>query len=82
MLWAFFDESGKFADSDFMCLCGYIADERWEEFSSAWRESLNKHQLPFVHTAALFSGKPPFQNLRWSRAQIETAPARLRKANQ
>ena len=34
VLWGYFDESGKFADSDFVCLAGYLADERWEQFPS------------------------------------------------
>jgi len=73
MLWAFFDESGKLADSDFMCLCGYIADDRWEEFSKVWRQALQRHRLPFVHTAALFNGKPPYEKLNWSEERRNAA---------
>lgn len=67
VLWAFFDESGKLADSDFICLCGYVAGEDWDCFSSDWRRVLQRHKLPFMHTARFYGGKPPYDGLDWDK---------------
>jgi len=53
VLWGYFDESGKFADSDFVCLAGYLADERWEQFSRDWALALQRYEIPFLHMSAL-----------------------------
>jgi hypothetical protein len=38
---AYFDESGHFRDSDFICMAGYIAEESsWDGFCEAWVEPL------------------------------------------
>ena len=53
VLWGYFDESGKFADSDFVCLCGYLADERWEQFCFDWKLALERHGILSLHMSAL-----------------------------
>jgi hypothetical protein len=53
VLWGYFDESGKFADSDFVCLCGFLADEHWEPFCDEWRFTLARNKMPALHTAAI-----------------------------
>jgi hypothetical protein len=53
VLWGYFDESGKFADSDFVCLCGYLADDSWEKFCTDWRIALQRHGLPFLHMSTI-----------------------------
>ncbi len=69
MLWAFFDESGKLADLDFMCLCGYIAGENnkfsWDSFSNDWRSVLQHEGMPFLHTTSLFANRAPYDQLGW-----------------
>jgi len=65
MLRAFFDESGKLADSDFICMCGYISDDRWDDFSEEWAKALKDHNLPFIHTSALFSHNFPYDHIEW-----------------
>jgi Protein of unknown function (DUF3800) len=49
VLWGYFDESGKFADSDFVCLCGYLSDDRWDKFASDWGFLLVRHGLTSLH---------------------------------
>ncbi len=66
MLWAFFDESGKLANSDFICLCGYICDDGWDDFSKDWKKLLLRHNLPLIHLAKLMRKAPPFDNLGWT----------------
>ena len=70
MLWAFFDESGKLADADFLCLCGYVAGDSWENFSSSWGDILKREGLPFLHTAQLFGQFPPYEKLGWNDQRI------------
>jgi hypothetical protein len=66
MLWTYFDESGKLGDSDFICLCGYIADEAgWEGFAKDWHHVLTRHGIPFLHTSALFNGSKPYKKTDW-----------------
>ena len=51
MLWGYFDESGKFADSDFVCLCGYLGQENFIDFSLEWKYMLARFGMRAVHTA-------------------------------
>lgn len=50
-LFAYFDESGKFHDgSGYICLCGYLAEDKaWEEFNAAWIKLLEKHRFSHIH---------------------------------
>lgn len=66
MIWAFFDESGKLSNSDYICLCGYLADEHWDGFTSDWGLLLKRHNLPSLHMARLLGRNPPFENIKWS----------------
>jgi len=66
VIWGFFDESGKLASDEYICLCGYLADEHWESFSEQWGLLLKQHNLPSIHMARLLSRKPPFQHIRWT----------------
>jgi len=52
-VWAYFDESGKFADSDFVCLCGFIFDQRGELFCEEWRTMLVRYGIPALHMATI-----------------------------
>lgn len=65
VLWAFFDESGKLANSDFICLCGYICDDGWNEFSVDWGELLKRHEIPLIHLAKLMRRAKPYEGLAW-----------------
>jgi hypothetical protein len=69
MLWAFIDESGKLAKADFICLCGYICDDGWENFSKDWKEILSRNSLPLLHLSKLMRKAPPFDKLGWTEAQ-------------
>lgn len=81
-MWAFFDESGKLADSEFLCLCGYIAGDSddpysWAKFSKEWGDVLREEGLPFLHTTTLFSRRPPYERLGWNNAKINDVLAAL-----
>jgi len=50
---AYFDEAGKWNDSDFVCLCGYVsADYSWHELARRWVERLKHHGLRVVHASS------------------------------
>jgi Protein of unknown function (DUF3800) len=53
MLWGYFDESGKFADSDFVCLCGYLCDDGWDDFCKEWRFALQRHEITCLHMSTV-----------------------------
>lgn len=54
VLWGYFDESGKFADSDFVCLAGYLAGEQWDRFCYDWRTTLGERRNgAAIHTASI-----------------------------
>src|SRR5436309_930461 len=59
----FLDESGHFADSDYLCMAGYMAsDEGWNALCSGWRYLLReKHKIPVLHMREIMSpsGKSP-----------------------
>ena len=77
VLYAYFDESGKLADSDFICMCGYLCDERWNEFAGDWRHELRRSQIPFLHTAPLFARVDPYAGLGWTEATRDAVLSRL-----
>jgi len=69
MLHAFFDDSGKFTDSDFVCLAGYIAtDENWQGFSDEWGPLLLRHKIPYVHMKEMIALRGPYESLGWDAA--------------
>ncbi len=46
----YLDDSGKFADSDYTCLCGYVGKaSEWERFSERWDSFRFENSLPPVH---------------------------------
>jgi hypothetical protein len=48
--YAFLDESGKFHDRDFICLCGYLsAGDKWDVFMERWQTLLATVGLPAIH---------------------------------
>jgi hypothetical protein len=53
VLWGFFDESGKFADSDFVCLCGYLSNQNWSAFTERWRALLMRHGFASLHMSQI-----------------------------
>ena len=55
--------------SDFICLCGYLGDERWGEFTDEWGVLLKRNNLPSIHMARLLSRNPPFQHIKWDDEQ-------------
>jgi len=62
----FFDDSGKFGDSDFVCLAGYIADDAgWNKFCEKWGPLLLKHKIPYIHMRELIPLRGPYQDLGW-----------------
>jgi len=67
MLLAYFDDSGKFADSDFICMAGYLSDDKnWEQFCLAWRDLLFKNNLPFIHMKDFVHLRGPYEELGWT----------------
>jgi len=70
MGYAFLDDSGKFKDSDFVCLAGYLSDDDgWTQFSEKWGKLLIKHGIPYIHMKELISLRGPYENLGWTPAQ-------------
>lgn len=66
---AFFDESGHYADTEFMCLAGYIAEDNgWEVFCREWRELLRKHNIVSIHMNAFMRLREEYQQLNWTEA--------------
>ncbi len=53
MLLGFFDESGKFADSDFVCLCGYMSNQNWGSFNDEWGSLLMRYGFPSLHMSQI-----------------------------
>jgi Protein of unknown function (DUF3800) len=52
----FLDDSGKWHDRDFVCLCGYLSDEdNWNLFLRRWQPLLQKHGLTHIHMAEFYS---------------------------
>ena len=67
MLHAYFDESGKFQDSNFICLTGYIADDdQWERFSTEWVGLLERHHIPYVHMKHMIALQGVYKELGWT----------------
>jgi len=53
--YAYFDESGKFQEQDFICLCGYLSlGKNWDAYVVRWQELLIKTGLPDTHMTNLF----------------------------
>jgi hypothetical protein len=53
--YAFFDESGKWQDRDFICLCGYLSDaEKWERFDQRWGKLCGENEITSLHMASLY----------------------------
>lgn len=64
---AFFDESGKFHDNDFVCIAGYIAEDAyWDTFCKEWQSLLKKHGLQAIHMTDLMALQGQFKCLGWS----------------
>jgi hypothetical protein len=55
-VWAFFDDSGKYHDKDFICLCGFLSDTiSWNNFQNEWLSLLRCHDLmPGIHMTNFF----------------------------
>src|SRR2546427_11480313 len=64
VIWGYFDESGQLA-SDYICLCGFVSDERWDRFVRAWGGELKRQELPFLHLSPLMHREPPYHEFKW-----------------
>ncbi|MFY9908976.1 MAG: DUF3800 domain-containing protein [Candidatus Sulfotelmatobacter sp.] len=54
--YVFADESGKFQDKDFICLCGYLSSgDKWDAFMSRWMQLLGTIRLPAVHMKTFYA---------------------------
>lgn len=55
-VWAFFDDSGKYHDTDFMCLCGFLSDTiSWNNFQNQWLNLLRHYDfMPGIHMTSFF----------------------------
>jgi hypothetical protein len=52
--YGYFDESGKFKDSDFICIAGFVSDDpHWENFCEEWDQVLKHYKLPALHMTVL-----------------------------
>jgi hypothetical protein len=67
VLFAYFDENGKWRQQDFICLAGFIAEEsRLDAMCAVWRSLLEKHHIQSVHTTDLMAQQPPYDALNWT----------------
>lgn len=67
MAHAYFDDSGKLSDSDFVCLAGYIApDDGWQSFCVKWGPLLARHKIPYIHMKELIPLRGPYEPLNWT----------------
>jgi hypothetical protein len=78
-MWGYFDESGKLADSDFICLCGYISDDGWDKFSAEWGILLKQHVLSALHMAPLIGRRKPYEHITWTQTQEDEILGRFVK---
>ena len=54
--YAFFDDSGKWHDRNFVCLCGYLSDEtNWNQFIGRWLPLLRKHDLRSIRMSSFYT---------------------------
>jgi hypothetical protein len=67
---AFFDDSGKWHDRDFVCLCGYLSDENnWNRLIAQWLPLLKKHELSSIHMANFYTTA---KGKGWDQARIDS----------
>ncbi|MFZ0393990.1 MAG: DUF3800 domain-containing protein [Terracidiphilus sp.] len=53
------DESGKFRNSAFVSMCGYVGQrDDWQELSSYWADEMGQRGLPPIHMSQMFSPTP------------------------
>ncbi len=69
VIWGYFDESGNLADTDFICLCGYLSNEAWDKFTTDWGLLLKQYSLPALHMAPLVARRKPYEHIKWSQAE-------------
>ena len=70
MLWAYFDESGKFQNTDFVCIAGYVSDDPgWESFTKLWGEMLRRHGVSAVHMKDLVALQGEYKDLGWTHTE-------------
>jgi Protein of unknown function (DUF3800) len=73
-VFAYFDESGKFKDSQFVCIAGFVSDEaHWNAYAQAWGDLLQTHKIPTLHMRELMSFTGPFKG--WDREHAKKALA-------
>jgi Protein of unknown function (DUF3800) len=64
VLEAYFDDSGKQADSNFVCIAGFLADvSYWSQFVIDWEHSLLKHGINCIHMKDLMTRHGEFSDL-------------------
>lgn len=69
-MFAYFDESGKFQDSDFICIAGFVSDDaRWNVFAEQWDRLLKTYKIPALHMRHVMPLKGPFEG--WDREQAK-----------
>jgi hypothetical protein len=53
--YAFFDESGKWKDKDFICLCGYLSGaSAWGKYTDEWTALLREKGFASIHFTKFF----------------------------
>lgn len=68
VLWSYFDESGKWHDSDCVCMAGYIFDaEHADAFVGQWKPFLQKYNVNVIHMRQLVALKGPYKT--WDHAK-------------
>src|SRR3989442_13170503 len=73
-MFAYFDESGKFKDSQFICIAGFVSDEpHWNTYAEAWGQLLQRYKIPALHMRELMSFTGPFKG--WDREHAKKALA-------
>jgi hypothetical protein len=78
---AYFDESGSDANSDVLCVAGYVFEKgSCAEMDSKWQAVLSNYKLPFFRMSACAHGTKPFDALTLDqRIEVEKEMIRLVK---
>ena len=67
VLFAYFDESGKVADTKSISFCGVLAyEDDWVGISRSWNSALKDADLPYVKMGDAMNWRGPFENWRLS----------------
>ncbi len=67
---AFFDDSGKITDSEYVCMAGLLSDQtRWLKLIDEWQNLLIEHKMAYWHTTDFLAKQRIYEGRDWTRDQ-------------